>query len=291
VLTLVLVGCHQEGQDERTRSEPLAAQRPHAVLLPEGALSDPFHWLQDESRTDPAVLDYLRQENAYSEAALAPLASTRGRLIREWSDGPEPSAARTWQDGAFVYRLQSAQDGDDWRLTRSPRAETMQGPAVRIGRRDQLLIDRKTLAGDETGFRIVAWDINAEGRRLAWLQQRAGYRSFQLLIRDLDSGRIVDPRIDGISSLAWSGDGRWLFLAMTDSETLRSSHVVRVDSEGANPVPIYTEPDAAFQVAVRRTRSNRYVTAELRATDRSEVRILHDVADESAAAQVGLPRS
>jgi oligopeptidase B len=174
------------------------------------------------------------------------------------------------------YRVHSEPEDDQWMLTRSV------GRSGLGSGREEVLIDRQSLAGDDPGLRIVDWDLREDGRRVAWLQQRRDKRSFQLMIRDLDSGRIHDPGIDGVTSLAWSGDGRWLFLAQADPVTLRADRVVRVDRYGRNPTPVYVEADEAFRVAVRRTRSGRFVTAGLRATDRSEVRILHDAEHPAA---------
>ena len=52
---------------------PVAQQHPHEVALHGKTLSDPWHWLKDESYPvidDAAVLDYVKAENAYFEAVM-----------------------------------------------------------------------------------------------------------------------------------------------------------------------------------------------------------------------------
>ena len=46
-------------------------------------VEDPYHWLRDDSRKDPAVLDYLRAENVYTKAVLEPTEPLQKQLFEE----------------------------------------------------------------------------------------------------------------------------------------------------------------------------------------------------------------
>ena len=46
-------------------SPPIAAVGAHSVASPHGARADPYYWLRDDERRDPAVLAHLGAENAY----------------------------------------------------------------------------------------------------------------------------------------------------------------------------------------------------------------------------------
>ena len=51
---------------------PVAEKRPHETALHGKTLSDPYHWLKDPSYPvidDKDVLDYVKAENAYFDAA------------------------------------------------------------------------------------------------------------------------------------------------------------------------------------------------------------------------------
>ena len=54
---------------------PRADQRPHSYQRHGVTIEDPWHWLRDPKYPvveDEGVLDYLKAENAYFEAAMAP---------------------------------------------------------------------------------------------------------------------------------------------------------------------------------------------------------------------------
>ena len=44
---------------------PVAAVRPYRVKSPFGERIDPYYWLRDDERSNPDVLAYLREENAF----------------------------------------------------------------------------------------------------------------------------------------------------------------------------------------------------------------------------------
>jgi oligopeptidase B len=60
---------------------PVAPRRPHVVTAHGDNREDPWFWLRE--REDPAVLAYLEEENAYTEAMLEPLAGLREGLFEE----------------------------------------------------------------------------------------------------------------------------------------------------------------------------------------------------------------
>jgi len=266
---LILAGCRQ---DPASPPEPRAARIPHAVLSPEGAFSDPYHWLRDDSRRDPEVRAHLDAENRYAGAMLAPLAALRGRLERELEARLQtPDDVAEWAEHGFQYRLFLGPDGSGFRLLRRP-ADGMHP--------ERVVLDRADLAEADPRLRVIDWDASPDGRRVAWLEQHPAARSFRLRIRDLERGRIHDPAIEGARSLAWSADGRWLYYTLADPATQRSDRVLRIPAEGGTPQPVHHEPDPAFRAAVARTRSGRHVLIDLRATDTREIRRVVSTGDD-----------
>src|SRR6202041_3920972 len=77
---------------------PVAAIKPHQVSSPNGVRPDPYYWLRDDARTNPEVLAYLKEENAYRERSMAHAKPLENLLYEE-------IYARLRQDNATVpYR-------------------------------------------------------------------------------------------------------------------------------------------------------------------------------------------
>lgn len=50
---------------------PVAKKVEHAMEMFGDVRIDNYYWLRDDSRTDPEVLSYLRQENAYTDSIMS----------------------------------------------------------------------------------------------------------------------------------------------------------------------------------------------------------------------------
>ena len=59
---------------------PVAAKKPYQVPSPNGAREDDYYWLRDDSRQSAEMLDYLKKENLYRDAAMAATTPIDGRL-------------------------------------------------------------------------------------------------------------------------------------------------------------------------------------------------------------------
>jgi protease II len=87
---------------------PVAAKKPFAVKAPHGAIrQDEYYWLRDDSRKTTEMLEYLKAQNAYADAVMAPLEAFEGTLYNEL-------VGRIKQDDSSVpYRYK-----DYWYYTR-----------------------------------------------------------------------------------------------------------------------------------------------------------------------------
>ena len=61
---------------------PRVAKKPFQVTSPNGAREDDYYWLRDDTRKNPEMLAYLKAENAYADAQLAPLKPLQDEALR-----------------------------------------------------------------------------------------------------------------------------------------------------------------------------------------------------------------
>ena len=69
---------------------PKASQRPHVMTLHDETRVDNYYWLRDDTRSQPEVLAYLHQENAYGNAVMAPHQALQAQVIKEIIDRIPP---------------------------------------------------------------------------------------------------------------------------------------------------------------------------------------------------------
>ncbi len=68
----------------------MAARHDHSLLMHGEQRCDPYYWLRDDARQDPAVLGYLQAENEYCQQVMAPLQGLQKKLYREMRARQKP---------------------------------------------------------------------------------------------------------------------------------------------------------------------------------------------------------
>ncbi|HRZ63145.1 MAG TPA: hypothetical protein P5163_21385, partial [Rubrivivax sp.] len=59
--------------------------KPHDIAGPAGVRMDEYYWMRDDDpkAKRPEIIEHLKAENAYTEAAMAPLEPLRQALVAE----------------------------------------------------------------------------------------------------------------------------------------------------------------------------------------------------------------
>ena len=250
---------------------PMAEQRPYHFERHGVTIQDPYHWLKDESYPtvdDPDVLAYLRAENAYYEAAMAPhrplidtiFGELRGRIQEDDSSVPV-------RDGAFLYWW-AFRPGAQYRTWyRRPAAG---GP-------DQILYDEVAEAAGKQYFRLGAMAVSPDGRYAATLTDSSGSERFELRIRDLATGRDIETVSEvGIGAPIWSSDSRGIvFTEVNEHWRSYRARYHRLGEPVANDHTLYEESEnIAFTVGVSRSQDRSLILIQTGENSSNETRFV-----------------
>jgi oligopeptidase B len=261
---------------------PRAEVRPHAVESPFGTRNDPYYWLRDDTRQDPAVLAYLEAENAYAREVLAPAQALEDTLFAEMR-------ARIKEDDASVPVFE---DGY-WYYTRFETGKQHPIHARKKGTLDapeQVLLDGNRLAEGHAFYKIGAYAPSRDGKRLAWAEDTVGRNQYVLRVKDLATNQLLPATATNIApSLVWANDHQTLFYVGKDATTLREDRVIRHRLGGGHEL-VHHEQDAAYYVSLAAAKSRRYIVIALDATTTSEARLI-DADRPASAPRVFLPRA
>jgi len=180
---------------------PLAEQRPHKYEHHGHEIEDPWHWLRDPaypSVSDEAVLAYLKAENDYFEAAMAPHRPLIDQLFEEMKGRiKEDDSSVPIRDGDWLYW---------WKF--QPGAQYRQWYRKRFdGGSDELIYDEPAEAEGHDYFRLGALEVSPDGKLLATMTDTSGAERFTLKIRDIASGKDLETVTEvGIGSPVWTSD-------------------------------------------------------------------------------------
>lgn len=264
---------------------PIAARKPQRSTHHGIELEDPYAWLRDPGYpevTDPEILGYLKAENAYFEAVMAPRSDLTEAIFEELKGRiKEDDASVPAKDGAFLYHWRFAPGAQYRTWLRKP----LDGGA------EAVILDEPALAEGQEFFRLRDLEVSPDDRLLAWSADSDGSERFVIHIKDLASEAPVDAPIPNTSgTVAWSADSKTL-LYVELNENLRPFRVrahVLGQTAGEDRI-LYEEADDGFFVHLGQTQSRAYLVIAAGDHVTSEIRVL-PAADPFAEALVIAPR-
>jgi oligopeptidase B len=268
-----------------TREPPRPARRPTEVRSPFGSRSDPYYWLRDDTRRDPAVRAHLAAENAYCEAWFEPLAPLVAQLEAEMAARLKPDDASVpVRDHGYWYYSRFVAGAEYPRYLRR---------GLAAGAPEELLLDAAAAAEGREYYEVAALEVSPDNRVLGWAEDAVGRRQYVLRFRDLE-GREEFPEVleNAEPDLAWCDDSRTVLYVAKDPETLLGRRVMRhrLGTPQAADRLVYEEGDPSYYLGVYRGKSGRFLYIALHSTLASEYRYAR-AGDPALAFTVAVPRA
>ena len=249
---------------------PVAETRPFHFEAHGVRIDDPWAWLKDPGYpevTDPDILAYLKAENAYFEAQMAPhqaLVETifqemKGRLKEDESSVPQ-------QDGDWLYWAAYETGGQYRKWWRKPVA----------GGDDQLLLDEPALAEGKEYFRLGAFSVSNNARYLAYAIDDSGAERFEVRVKDLETGEHLSEVIPGmLSEIVWtSDDAGFLYGLANEQWRTDNARFHRLGTAVSDDIEIYHEDDEGYRVSVGETSDRQWLVIGTGDHVTSEIRLL-----------------
>lgn len=249
---------------------PVAQQRPYSYERHGITISDPYHWLKDQGYPtvdDADVLAYLKAENAYFEAQMAPHKALVDTLYEEMKGRiKEDDSSVPAKDGAYLY-WRAFEEGAQYRKWwRRPVA----------GGADELILDEPALATGKEYFSLGAIEVAPNDRLMAYATDTNGSERYTVRIRDLSTGQDLPDVIPGMkSAIVWSADSSGFFYGnANDSWRTDTIFYHRLGDDPKNDRVVYKESDDGFQAGVGMTHSRRFILIETGDQVTSEIRLI-----------------
>ena len=266
-------------------SAPVAEQRPHTLTLHGTTLSDPWHWLRDESYpvvNDPDVLAYVKAENAWFDAAMKPHEGLVETLFQEMKGRiKEADASVPQKDGDWLYWIEFEEGAEYKKWYRRPVA----------GGDAQLILDEVALAAGKEYFRLSDMAVSPNGRLMAYAVDDNGSERFEVRFRDLETGAMLPDVIPGtLSALVWTAGGDALLYGLANENWRTDNvHLHRLGTPVAEDKLLYKEADIGFGVGIGKTAADNYIVIATGDNETSEVYLL-PAADPEAKPLLVSPR-
>ena len=266
----LLVGCEPSSPPAPEETEaitlstpPVAAVKPHASTWHGIELTDPYHWLKDQSYPtvdDPEVLAYLEAENGYFESIMSPHQGLIDTLFEEIKARQQQDLSSVpFRHRGFFYQWRFEEGGQYRIWSRWPAGNELRPDEA--PENASILLDGPALAEGHDYFRLGGWSVSNDSKRLAYSLDTNGSERFTLSIKDIDTGTLLGESIEEvIGSVVWASDDQSFFYTNVD-ENWRPYRVRRhvLGTDPNTDVTVYEEEDPSFFVGVGSTADDKYI--------------------------------
>lgn len=256
-------------------SPPRAVKKPFEVTSPNGARSDDYYWLRDDTRKNPEMLAYLNAENAYADAQLNALKPLQTALYDETiSHIKQDDSAVPFRDNGYWYQTRF-ETGANYPIIERRKGE-MTAPA-------EPMFDQPAMARGKSFFSLGGYQVSPDNRLVAWAEDVVGRNQFVLKVKDLATGAILPDSVTNVTpNMVWA-DSKTILYIEKDPVTLRGyrvkAHVLGTPTAGDRLV--YEEKDDTYNMGVMRTADDKFVCVVVGTT----------VSDEARCAPAADPRT
>ncbi len=228
--------------------------------------TDDYFWLSDPK--DSAVIDHLKEENAYTVAYMKHTEDLQKKIYDEL-------IARIDQKASSLPTKRN----EYWYYTRYE--EGRQYPFYCRKKKDiaspeEVFMDVPAMAEGHQIYMVRGWTVARNNNLLAAGIDTTGGRRSTLYIKDLNSGKMLPETVSNTSgNFAWSSDSKTLYYVLND-HTVRPYKLMKHEM-GTDPntdKTIYTENDSTYEVYLSVSNDNHYIFINCGSTNTSEVRYI-----------------
>ncbi len=245
--------------------------------------NDPYHWLRSDDRTSTEVIEYLNQENTYTDNQL----NTEKHLIDQLYN-------------EIIHRLPTkeqtvpAKIDDYWYYSRYAEGNEYPIYARKKGELkadEEIMLNMNERAVGKSYFQSNYQAVSPNHKIVGFSEDVTGRRKYTLYFKNLETGKMYDDVISKTTgSIVWALDNKTFFYTKKHPTTLLPYKVYRHElGSKTEDVLVYEEKDNTFYVSISATLSKKYILLDIGSTMNSEVMVL-DAKNPKGTFQSFLPR-
>jgi oligopeptidase B len=248
-------------------NKPEAKKIPFNLTAHNDTRIDNYYWLRDDSRSDVAMLNYLKEENYYKAKWFEENKPYTAELIEKYvSQLPNEEVSHPRINGDFKYFTKINNNEQLKRIYRSS------------NQNEELLYDPNIKLQNQEYYDIYGIFPSNDNELIALSEDNNGRRVYSIKFLEPLSKTFNEQVIEGTSgNVVWSKNNNYIYYIKKDKTTLIANSVYRhkVGSNINDDTLLYKETDESFELTLSRSSDKNLLYININATDNNEIRILN----------------
>ena len=227
---------------------------------------DNYYWLNE--RENQEVIDYLTEENKYTEAILKPTEEFQAKLFDEMKSRiKEDDSSVPYKMNGYWY-LTEFQKGKEYPIHKR-RKDSLENE-------DEILFDVNPMAEGHAYYKLGGLSVSPNNEMCTFGVDNVSRRIYTIQIKNLTTGEILADKIENTTGgSVWAADNKTLFYTRKD-ETLRAYQIWKhkLGTSSEDDTLVFEETDDTFSVYVYKSKSRDYIIIGTSSTVSDEYRFI-----------------
>ena len=268
VIAIGIMSCNSVTKEEfmETIVAPVAKQVKKELTMHGHTRVDNYYWLND--RENPEVINYLNNENEYTQFNLAHTKPLQEKLYKEIVGRiKQTDMSVPYFENGFYYYSRN-EEGKEYPI-HCRKKGTLEAD-------EEIMLDVNKMARNYAYYSVVGLSVSPDNKILAFGVDNLSRRLYTIYFKNLETGEIQKKKIKNTSGGAtWANDSRTVFYSQKDPETLRVDKIFKhkLDEKTKDEL-IFHEADETFGTFVYRTKSDKYIVIGSYSTLSTEYRFV-----------------
>jgi protease II len=233
---------------------PIAEIKPTSFKIHGENYTDNYAWLKDTKapKQNKAVMDYLRQENKYSENYFIPFRKLQRSIYKQLVSNIEKNTTSLPINDNGYYYYSKFNEDDEYPI--------YYRKAIKNDTTQVELLNVNKLAEGKEFYNASVGAVSPNNRYMAVYENTTGKDEYVLKIKDLENKTFLTDSIARIGGIVWLDNSSFLYVGVED-KTYRTSKILRhtLGTKAKDDVLIYDEKDPSFGVGIHKSKSKDYI--------------------------------
>lgn len=264
ILSLLLtLSC--EKNDLMNNIAPIPKKIPYELKAHDYTRIDEYYWLRDDSRSDPAVIEYLKSENLYTSKWFASKTDYKKEIVSELlSYLPEAEKSFTYQNGEFKYFSIQQKDQQLPIYYRS------------LNNVDEVVLDPNKKFTEFDYYNVAFLNPSPNNALLAFAEDTTGRREYLVKFINLQTQEVVEDVLRlTTGNIVWLDQKSVLYLQKDPITLIANKLYIHTlgDSQDRDKL-IYQEQNPEFNMNLYQSIDSHIAFVNIESTNSNEIRYL-----------------
>ena len=250
ILFLIFIVIYTFSNSSERISPPDAKKKKHVTEIHGHKLVDYYHWLK--KRDNQEVIDYIKKENKYTEKKMKHTEKLQQRIYDEIIKRIDETDLTVPEKHGNYYYYSRTEKGKQYKIYCRKKGS--------LDAKEEVILNVNKMAEGHDYYDLGVFKISPNHKLLAFTYDTKGSERYNLRIKNLKKGKILDDRIDDIDDFVWANDNKTFFYTVQNSANRPYKlYKHRLNQKSKEDPLLYKEEDEKYWMWVSKSKSDDYI--------------------------------